>query len=317
MRTDSGTLRLDPRFPVVWRTPTCLQIGVDRPRAHFPRVSAAEEQMIHALTRGVSIEGLRLIGSRLHANERSVARLLDRVAPALVGGANGSAEDQPLAGRTIALCGDAPTRAIARLLGELGAVAVPAADIVSPTAQVDLALIVSSWFTPPPESALWMQRDLPHVDVVFSDSEVTIGPFVSPGVGACLHCRERFRIDDDASWPAMAGQLLGRAAPTEVPLTIARVVPLVASLCVASLGESSLGGSSLGWSSLGESSLGPAAAGLVLHVDAVTGEVSESRLASHPECACRALPGTSTEPSSVSGKPRSPPTRAGDAGGPG
>ncbi|RFA14020.1 hypothetical protein B7R22_10370 [Subtercola boreus] len=300
MRTDSGTLRLDPRFPVVWRSPTCLQIGVDRPRAHFARVSPAEEQMIHALTRGVSVEGLRMIGSRSHASERSVARLLARVAPALVGGAASSAEDRPLAGRTIALCGGAPARAIARLLGELGAVVLPAAEIGSPTEPADLALIASSWFTPPPEAAVWMQRDLPHVDVVFSDTEVTVGPFVTPGAGACLHCRERFRIDSDDSWPAIAGQLLGRPAPTEVPLTIARVVPLVASFCIDSL----RGGAST-------------AEGLVLHVDAVTGEVSESRLASHPECACRALPGTSMAPWSGSGTPRSPPTTAAAAGGPG
>ncbi|TQL53210.1 bacteriocin biosynthesis cyclodehydratase domain-containing protein [Subtercola boreus] len=314
MRTDTGTgtgtLRLDPRFPVVWRSPTCLQIGVDRPRALFPAVSPAEERMLHALARGVTADGLRMIGARSRGGGRAVARLLDRVAPALLGSASGA--PGRMAGLVVSLSADSPAAApIAQLFGALGAEVVPgeqrsageqsAGEQPAGEPRIDLAVIVSSWFTPPAEAAAWLRDDVPHVDVVFSDAEVTIGPFVTPGTGACLHCRERYRIDSDGSWPAIAGQLLGRSAPTEVPLTIARAVPLLASFCLEER----------------ESPAGPLAGSRVLHLDALTGAVSETRQGVHPECACRALPGTSTGRAPGSDSPRSPPTRASAAGGPG
>lgn len=314
--TGTGNLRLDPRYPVVWRSPSCLQIGVDHQRAVLPTVNAAEQRMLHALARGVSAEGLRMIAAASCADGRSVKRLLDRVAPALLPRGRGADDPGgvdpppglPLAGVVVALCGRSPARTIGRLLGDLGATVGVVADGAPPESRVDVALIVSAWFTPPAEAAVWLRRDVPHVDVVFSDTEVTIGPFVVPGAGPCLNCRERFRIDEDASWPAIAGQLLGRAAPTEVPLIIAWVVPVVASLCVAAWKEARNGGSPRGVA---------ARDSLVLHVDGETGAVSESRQAVHPECGCRALPGTVTAREPANGRPLSLPMRGAVAGGPG
>ena len=302
MNPNSPVLSLDPRFPVVWRSPTELQVGVDVPLAFLDRVSGPEERMLHALARGVSFEGLRMIGGHSRGGTRSARELLERVAPALL--RSGQAFEStafsptPLAGHAVSVVGaSAVTGAVRRFLGDLGATVESAGE--DQPAGVGLAVIVSSWATPPADAAAWLRRDIPHLDVVFSDAEVRVGPLVSPGGGPCLHCRERHHIDADPAWPAIAGQLRGRSAPTEVPLTIARVLPVIAEFCLHGLRSGKWGAA------------GPhLPMGRVVHIDTGTGGLSERVLTTHPQCACRALPENGTVREPVSDSLPSPPTRA-------
>src|SRR5690606_3624497 len=74
-------IRLDPRYPLAWRTPTAIQIGGRRPLVVLDPVTTAEERMLAALRRGVPEEGLAVHG---RCPQRDAEALLERVGPALL-----------------------------------------------------------------------------------------------------------------------------------------------------------------------------------------------------------------------------------------
>ena len=76
-----------------------------------------------------------------------------------------------------------------------------------------LVLLVADWIVSPADHARWLNRDIPHLPIVLGDRGVTVGPFVEPGSGPCLHCVHLSRTDDDPAWPVLATQLWGRATP--------------------------------------------------------------------------------------------------------
>ena len=228
-------LRLDPRYPLVWRTPDTIQLGIDRPVAIVPGVTAPLENVIAALRVGVPESGALMLGRQAGATDAATAALLGALAPALLGldspPALPGSDAVPLtatwfAGRPAAahrdarpvvfVDGDGATaERIRRLLAELG--------ITAPTAghagaeRPDLAVIVDHFVLAPERHGHWLRRDVPHLPVLFSDTEVRIGPLVEPGAGPCLTCLDLEHVDDDPAWPAIASQLLLRTAPTETP----------------------------------------------------------------------------------------------------
>ncbi len=48
-------LKLDPRFPLVWRTPSSLQLGVDPAVVTLHDVSETTERLLAALVAGVGL----------------------------------------------------------------------------------------------------------------------------------------------------------------------------------------------------------------------------------------------------------------------
>ncbi|MHB1173430.1 MAG: TOMM precursor leader peptide-binding protein, partial [Lacisediminihabitans sp.] len=76
-------LKLDPRLPLVWRSPSSLQLGVDSPPVVLHNVSNAQERMIAALVPGVSRPGLSMIAREAGAAEPEVVSLLSALGPAL------------------------------------------------------------------------------------------------------------------------------------------------------------------------------------------------------------------------------------------
>jgi bacteriocin biosynthesis cyclodehydratase domain-containing protein len=279
--------RLDPRYFVVWRTPTSLQIGVDHAVARFDPVSRAEETMLHALNVGVGIEGLRMLADDAGGEPADVARFLERVKPAL-----DSARASPFAGADIVVEGDSPAavslrRLLAQLVSRGGA--PPATDTDTPP---QLAIIVAAWAVRPAVAARWLRRDVAHLPVVFSDQEARIGPLVTPGAGPCMHCAHLAAIERDPAWVAIASQAFGRRAPSEEPLLVASVTAITARLVRGYLAADGRG-------------LRP---GVVVHVNATSGAVTETVRAVHPECACQALPESATQRGSASESPPCRPT---------
>ncbi|MCU1479952.1 MAG: hypothetical protein JWQ19_738 [Subtercola sp.] len=280
----SHSFRLDSRFPLVWRSPTAAQIGVDTARVRFDSVSRTEERMLHALRVGVAIDGLRMLaqGSGTKSGENGsdpAVRFLKRLEPVL-----DARRASPFRAARIDVEGDSPAaaslrRLFAQLVGQTGV--PPALD-----SEPDVVVIVSAWAVRPTVSARWLNRDIVHLPVVFSDHEARIGPLVTPGDGPCLHCVERWAIERDPAWPAIASQLLGRKAPTEQPLLVASVTAITARLV-----RSHLSGDGRGLRS-----------GAVIHVNAETGVVTETPRSVHPECGCRVLAESVTEPGSATGR---------------
>lgn len=72
---------------------------------------------------------------------------------------------------------------------------------------------------PVPDPALvyaLQTRRIPHLLVHARGGRGIVGPLVFPGRTSCLRCADLHRAGADPSWAAVAGQLAGRALPTEL-----------------------------------------------------------------------------------------------------
>lgn len=267
-------LQLDPRLPLVWRSPDSLQFGVDDPPVVLTEVSGAQEQMIAALTRGVSRDALGMIAAASGAGDSEAERLLALVERALDQPATGAV----VTGGQVTIAGSGPTVAIlADALASSGVrVLLAGVDRAAAAAPTDLAVVVGHFVIDPDFYGLWLRRDQPHLPIVWGDTGARIGPFVEPGTGPCLHCLERFRTEADPAWPAIASQLWGRRSPLDAGLTAGEVATTAARLVLARLIRDRPGDA------------------MVVQLDAATGVTSRTSAERHPECGCAALPGTVT-----------------------
>jgi hypothetical protein len=208
-------VRLDPRYPIVWRSPTSLQIGVAAPRAVLANVSTADERMISALVEGISESGLGMLGRAAGASDADVAALLRRVRPALT--------EPTLPSRRVLVSGAGPTAAtIAQAIAARGHSLV--------TERPDFVVITAHYVVPPELHGSWLRRDVPHLAVVVLDSGVEVGPIIEPGTGPCLYCGLGDATEADPAWPAMAAQLHGVRSAADTPTTAGEVAALVSRL---------------------------------------------------------------------------------------
>jgi hypothetical protein len=255
-------LRLDPRFPLLWRTPQSLQFGLDRPSVVLETVSHADELVIAALVTGVSRSGAEMIGYSAGLDEVTLTALLHRLDPAL---------ERPAQRHT-------PASAARSCLTwcAVSPVPVTTAEGVSvlsdeTDANPEIAVIVAHYVVEPEDHGRWLRRDIPHLGVVYGDRSVSIGPIIRPGTGPCLYCLELHHTEADPAWPAMASQLWHRRSGLESTLVVQEVATTVARLVLAP--------------------------GMVhrieplttIEIDAATGERRLRVWLSHPECGCGAL----------------------------
>lgn len=291
-------LKLDPRWPLVWRDPMTLQIGVDPARAVLEGLDPLEEMLVSALAVGAPRHALDVLADGRGA---VVDALLDRLRGVLLDGT------APPPAHRIAISGADPLAGtVARMLRSLGHdVTVAAASGALADTSPDLAIAVGRWVLEPRLHSFWLRRDAVHLPVVVTDAAVHIGPIVEPGDGPCLLCLELHHRDRDAAWPAIASQLLGRAGGAEHPALIADAAAVVVRLVLSRLDA------------------GPVAARSVrIGVD---GDREDRLWSPHPECGCRGIAhlvpvatgprenGSATAPSA----PVLPlPTRATDGGAP-
>ena len=266
------SLRLDPRLPLVWRSPHSLQFGVDDPAVVIEDVTTAQERMIAALSRGVGRGALGMVAVASGADDAEADRLVETVGPAL------EAPVPTVLGKRVAVAGRGQT--IDRLVGALtasGVLVIRAGDDRSAAAEpADVAVVVAHYVIAPDYYGLWLRRDQTHLPVVWGDTGSTIGPFVEPGSGPCLYCLERDRTDADPAWPAIASQLWGRRSPLDAGVTADETAAVAARLVLTRL----LGG--------------PLDSALQTRVDGRSGIRTTTPRVLHPECGCAALPGTET-----------------------
>ncbi len=259
-------LRLDPTIPLVWRSPTSLQLGVERVVARLDDLSPDDERMLDALRRGTSRGAITLIGGGPVPADALVERL------------------------SSALASPPPTRGTYRVHGT-GALATAVATLLGGAARraedgtdPDLAVLVTDWVVSPADAGAWLRRDIRHLPVVAADGVVTVGPLVAPGDGPCLHCVGLARRDGDAAWPAIASQLLDRAPPALDPVSLAAAAALAARRALDALDGivAAPGGA--------PHPRPPAATSWTLTTG--TGEVTSREWRTHRECRCSAQPGS-------------------------
>jgi hypothetical protein len=206
-------LHIDPRRPLVWRTPFSIQIGVDPVVAVIDPVDDGNARLISALVAGVTMSGLEMFASALGVSADRVDELLCALQPAF------ATTPAPAAHR-VAVIGAVPAAGrIARIIADSGHPVIAAArggTVVD--SAIDAAILVSHHVIDPNEHARWLRRDIVHVPVVIGEESATIGPRVEPGATACLACVEQARTATDPSWPAIEAQLWGRVAHADGPL---------------------------------------------------------------------------------------------------
>jgi len=277
-------LRLDPRYPMVWRTPTSLQFGVDPVVLRLDDVTETQERLLAALAVGVSRPGLTMIARGRHDE---LDGLLQALAPALLEPAPGRVDAVTLSGN--GPLGDALVRALMATGVHVALAPAPAPDATElADTRPDLAILVHSYVTPPSLHGRWLRRDVPHLPIVISDGAVTIGPIVEPGTGPCLLCLELHRRDADPAWPAIATQLLGR--PVEEPPAL--MLEGAATALRMTLDRLANG----------------AGMAVSVRIDAATGRRDYVQWQPHPDCGCRGIEfllgsectaGQETEPASA------------------
>lgn len=269
-------IRFDPRLPLVWRDPSTLQIGVDRPAAVLERLSVKQERIVSAIAQGLGRSGVGSLVERTGCTERDVRALVDRLAPALL--PTGETEPRGTAPAVEVAGSCVVADEIAALLAESG-VGVLRVDSESAgrTAPAVFGVAVSRHVHDPGVSAAWLRRDLPHLQVVVGEVAARVGPVVVPGRTACAHCLDLHRSDLDPGWGVIAGQLWGRApAPLPRVASAETAARAVRRILVA---------------------LDPRAPErlpepVMETVDFATGRVSATESRLHPACGCAAPPGT-------------------------
>jgi bacteriocin biosynthesis cyclodehydratase domain-containing protein len=271
------TLRLDPAIPLVWRDPQTLQFGVDPVVTVLPEVTPALERLVAALAAGVTTSGLRMLAGTQRVGEAQRERLLTTLEPCLLP----EPRSEPAADHRAIVLGDTPlAAALARLLDELGL-------RTTEPQQAALAVLVADRVVLPADHRVWLQRDVPHLPVITGEASITIGPLVTPGSSACLHCAALHRRDADPAWPAIAAQLATHPAPAPHPLRTASAVAHAARLVAQALRHEPCSGRELRIAGDGE-------------------HVTERAVAPHPECRCAAPPGSDWAPADVPADPRPP-----------
>jgi len=257
-------LRIDPRYPLVWRSPSSLQLGVADPVVVLHEVSGVDELMISALLAGVSRPGLGMIARGGGAADDDATALLAAVAPALEASA-------PRRDHSVTLVGSGGTadRIAAVLAGEGVRVSLARDAEAAAAAPCDLAVAVGHYVLAPELHGLWLRRDIPHLPVVLSDTSATVGPVIEPGIGPCLYCLQRYRTDADPAWPALSAQLWGRRSPTETMLVAGEVAGIAGRAALARLDA--------GHAASAHSST---------EIDVRSGETTTRLWQPHPECGC-------------------------------
>ena len=285
-------IRIDPRIPLVWRTPDTLQLGVDHPVV-VPGINPALETVVAALRCGIPLAAAELLGVDAGASPEQVSALLRVLGPTLID--TQASHGSPVsAAAPVCVDGDGPTAyRLCGLLTDCGLDVRSRSETTATLGIVSLAVLIGHYALIPGRHAFWLRRDIPHLPVIFSDTEVRIGPLVTPGCGPCLYCLELARTDTDATWPRIASQLQGKAAPTETARLSIDIAGRMAVYVQSFLdGEPSL--------LLGHS----------LAVDGRSGALTLRAHRSHGSCGCQSLPENGTVPEEYAAAAPTPPNSA-------
>ena len=280
MQNGHMILRVDPRLPLVWRSPTSAQFGIDPPVVVLPDVTEAQEKILSALVAGISRSGLEMLAST-HPHECN--DLIDSLSPVLV-----ATPPAPPNAHVAVLGSGTLVDSIARILSASPVtVEVAAAPGELDQPDPDLVILAGHFVIPPSVHSHWLRRDIPHLPVVVSDSAAEVGPVVTPGITGCLLCVDMHRRDADPSWPAIATQLMGRTSLAETPTLVAEAAAETSRMALHRLGR-------VGYSVFDQT---PADATSSVRIDHATGRRDESLRFRHPDCGCQHVTNvTSSDP---------------------
>lgn len=201
-------IRLDPSALPLWRDDGHVQFGSPA-RAHTPFTGPWVDIVVAALAAGTTRAEVRGL-ARVHgAADGDGDALLDAVAPALTS----RRQQAPIA---VQVADDLPTRVVRAVLAALPARAsvLPWAGSAGHRVPIGARVVIlAAHRVDPRRAARLLSDDVTHIPLTLDAGSATIGPVVVPGRTACLACLDATRRRDDAHWPTIAAQLLGRPHP--------------------------------------------------------------------------------------------------------
>ncbi|MGW4330197.1 hypothetical protein ACWEKR_30445 [Nocardia sp. NPDC004573] len=223
--------RLRPRVTVLVRPSGVVQLGCDPETAVVLDPEGMDAETVVTFLR--LLDGLRTkpqiiwrAGECGIEAERAVA-LLTLVDEA---GLLDHPEDRTAHVRAVRVHGLGPlSDAVSAGLRALGVRPSRSRDYPSGTAAVrswgaDLVVLADTLMPDPRLVSDLVLHRIPHLPLRIRDNKGVIGPLVLPGVTSCLRCADLIRAQNDAEWPHLAAQLLGRvghASPAGIAATTA------------------------------------------------------------------------------------------------
>jgi bacteriocin biosynthesis cyclodehydratase domain-containing protein len=102
---------------------------------------------------------------------------------------------------------------------------------LQPAQRHDVVVLARSGALDPKVADDLVRAGVPHVAVMVRETAAVVGPFVVPGVTACLRCLDLHRSDRDSAWPLIAAQLASQGHGSSVDACDVGLATLGASVC--------------------------------------------------------------------------------------
>lgn len=257
-------IKLNPTFPLVWRSPTSIQIGLDRPLAIADPISPPQERFLTALRTGIPENSLSAVAKECALSAEELQSTLSLFAHACL-------PETPTPRRKICLDGTHSSMiSMGDIFTRLGHSVVMGSALSEP--QVDVVFVIADFVQPLHRSGDWHRRNKPHIPVTYGDSTIEIGPILGLEDSApCAMCIALAKTDADSAWPIMATQLNGMMSALPTALVVHELTTILAR-----------------WLSHPETLAISASQSAV--IDVVSGHRERRRFSVHAECACQALP---------------------------
>ena len=258
--------RIRTSRPVLWRTPSSVQVGVDDPPLVVENIPDRAAPLLHALQSGVSTDGFELLAQQLRVPLSSAHHLANSFSPAFH---TDPSEPKP---RFIVTGPGVARRIVADTLRSWGFVATLASH-PRPSQSKAIHLLVADYVIDPQWLPRYGAGRSRHLPLVFSDRSITAGPLITPGSTPCLSCRELFLRENNPHWLALGSQLWGTTAPTSTE-PLARLSAMLVAVSVGQMKIPAVAGNS-----------GP----LIVRFSPASETLSAESAAFHPDCRCRGL----------------------------
>lgn len=278
--------------PVVWRSDSCVQFGIDEPIL-IDGLTPQDTELISVLRMGIGVEDF--FDRAVHlgatpARASSLLALLDEAGVLIPVDPNSTPRrptvhvDPYSASLGLAPAPTAETLATttvlvagplaAPLLPVLSAVGFDAAGIDRAedalTRQAPLVVLTGVWVEDAVTAGFLVEHAIAHLQVVVGQAQATISHVMIPGTNPCTRCQVNYRTDEDADW-LLAWRALWRQTPQP-----ARTDPVLCALAMAHT-AAVVRNHVLGCTPIPVDSV----------VTLPSGAVSEIGVDFHPECDCR------------------------------
>lgn len=146
--------------------------------------------------------------------------------------------------------------------------------------KISFAITIGHLATRPSTYIRWLNRDVPHINIIFGMNDAQISPIIIPGETPCLNCLAEYEVDKDPAWPALASQLIDLPRTRDDSASLLSATGLALRATLRHLDQSA--GFKVTKDEENEYSQG-------YHMDYATGNVERTKYTFHKLCNCRGL----------------------------